>query len=67
LRWGWRSQLSVAQAWKEKPETIGKDFGNLAYPGKQAFNKAKGQKRKDMEEFVQQAQLKGYSIEQEEE
>ncbi len=59
--------LSVARAWKEKLETFGKDFENLAYPGKQAFNKAKGQKRKDMEEFVQQAQLKGYSIEQEEE
>ncbi len=59
--------LAVAGAWQEKIENIGKDFENLAYPGKSAFDKSKGQKRKDMEEFVQQTGLKGYSFEEEEE
>ena len=59
--------LSAAEAWKEKPGSIGKDFEYLPYPGKQAFNKAKGQKRKDMEEFIQKSGLKGYAFEEEEE
>ncbi len=59
--------LATAGAWQEKIENIGKDFENLAYPGKSAFDKAKGQKRKDMEEFVQQSGLKGYAFEEEEE
>jgi hypothetical protein len=58
---------SVSEAWNEKTDSIGKDFEKLAYPSKQAFNKARGQKRKDMEDFIQQAQLKGYTFEEEEE
>jgi hypothetical protein len=59
--------LAAAGAWQEKIEVIGKDFENLAYPAKVAFNKAKRQKRKDMEEFIQQSGLKGYAFEEEEE
>lgn len=59
--------LSAAEAWKEKPESVGKDFEKLPYPGKRVFNRAKGEKRKDMEDFIQQAQLKGYAFEEEDE
>jgi len=58
---------SALEAWNEKADSIGKDFEKLAYPSKQALSKAKGQKRKDMEDFIEQAQLKGYALEEEEE
>ncbi len=58
---------SLATAWGEKVDRVGKDFEKLPYPGKQVFNSARGSKRKDMTEFIQHAQLKGYSIEEEDE
>ena len=58
---------SLAEAWDEKIDRIGDDFEKISYPGKEVFNKAKGKKKKDMEEFIQQAKLKGYAIKEEEE
>lgn len=57
---------TLAEAWNEKFDRIGDDFESIPYPSKQVFNKAKGQKKKDMEEFIQQSRLKGYAIEEEE-
>lgn len=67
LRNRYEDGLAAAGACQEKIENIGKDFEKLAYPGKSAFDKAKGKKRKDMEEFVHQSGLKGYAVEEEEE
>ncbi len=56
----------LSKAWNENIEKIGKDFENIGYPSKKLFSKAKGQKRKDMEDFIEMAKLKGYKIEEEE-
>lgn len=56
----------LSDSWKEKIEKIGKDFEKTPYPSKKSFEEAKGQKRKDMEEFIKSAQLKGYELEEEE-
>lgn len=56
----------LSEAWKEKIEKIGKDFENIGYPSKRMFTEAKGQKRKDMEEFIRLAELKGYDLKEEE-
>jgi hypothetical protein len=57
---------TLSEAWPEKMEKIGKDFESIGYPSKRLFNEAKGQKRKDMEEFIKLAELKGYELEEEE-
>jgi hypothetical protein len=38
----------------------------VRYPSRHAFAQAKGQERKDMAEFIQQAELKGYALDEEE-
>jgi hypothetical protein len=65
LRTRYKDGESLAAAWGEKIDRIGNDFERVPYPGKQIFNIAKGEKRNDMVEFAQHAQLKGYSIEEE--
>jgi len=57
----------LAQAWGDKPENYGADFAKLPYPSKALFNKAIGQKKADISEFAQQAELKGYELIEEEE
>ena len=66
LRQRYEDGQKLSEAWKEKIEKIGKDFERIGYPGKKTFEDAKGQKRKDMEEFIKSAQLKGYDLEEEE-
>ena len=56
----------LAEAWKEKMEKVGKGFESIGFPSKKSFSEAKGQKRKDMEEFIKVAKLKGYELEEEE-
>lgn len=66
LRKRYKNGEKLSEAWKEKIEKIGKDFELIGYPSKNAFTEAKGQKRKDMEEFIKLAELKGYELEEEE-
>ena len=56
----------LSQAWKERLEKIGNDFEFITYPSKKLFEEAKGQKQKDMDEFIRSAGLKGYDLEEEE-
>lgn len=57
----------LAQAWGGKPEDYGADFARVRYPSKGMFNEATGQKKTDIGEFAQQAELKGYELVEEEE
>jgi len=56
----------LSEIWKEKIEKIGRDFEFIGYPSKRSFTEAKGQKQKDMAEFMNLAGLKGYELEEEE-
>lgn len=65
LRQHYKDGQKLSEAWQEKIEKIGNNFEKISYPGKKTFEDAKGQKRKDMEEFIKQARLKGYDFEEE--
>jgi hypothetical protein len=55
------SNKTLAEAWGREIT-----FDNVRYPSRHAFAQAKGQERKDMAEFIQQAELKGYALDEEE-
>lgn len=55
------------KAWGEKPKKGQQGFESIGYPGKTTYENAKGQKKKDMGEFIKQTALKGYNLEDEEE
>lgn len=57
----------LAQAWGGKPEDYGTDFAKVRYPSKGMFAEATGQKKADIAEFAQQAELKGYELVEDEE
>lgn len=58
---------NLAKAWGEKLKKDSQDFESVGYPSKRKFAGAKGQKRVDMDEFIRQAELKGYDLDDEEE
>ncbi|MGD9157635.1 MAG: hypothetical protein PVG39_04455 [Desulfobacteraceae bacterium] len=65
LRQRYKDGQKLSEVWQEKLEKIGNNFEKIGYPSKKTFGDAKDQKRKDMEEFIKQAQLKGYDFEEE--
>lgn len=67
LRNKYGTQEKLAEVWGGKPEDYGADFSKVPYPGKKIFEEAAGQKRADISEFAQQAELKGYELIEEEE
>lgn len=54
--------VELAIAWGDKQGKYGADFTRLQYPSKKMFIEAKGQKKIDLAEFAQQADLKGYEL-----
>jgi len=58
---------NLAKAWGEKPKKGVQDIESIGYPSKRAYAEAKGQKKADMGEFIKQAELKGYDLDDEEE
>jgi len=52
----------LALAWGSKPEEYGADFSKVPYPSRKMFIDASGQKKEDIAEFIQKAELKGYEI-----
>jgi len=57
----------LAQAWNGKTEDYGAKFAKVRYPSRAMFNEAIGQKKADISEFIQQTELKGYDLIEEEE
>lgn len=62
LREKYSTPEKLAQAWGGKPEDYGADFARVPYPSRSLFEKATGQKKTDISEFAQQANLKGYEL-----
>jgi len=56
----------LTKAWGEKPKKVAQSFESIGYPGKTSYASAKDQKRADMAEFIRQAELKGYDLDDEE-
>jgi len=67
LRGKYGTPENLAQAWSGKPQDYGVDFAKVRYPSKAMFAEATGQKKTDIGEFAQQAELKGYELVEEEE
>ena len=67
LRGKYDTSEELAQVWGEKPEDYGDDFAKVRYPSRRMFDDATGQKKADIAEFAQQAELKGYELVDEEE
>ena len=67
LRNRYRSAEELARAWGEKLENIGHDFERIPYPSRGLFGEAKDQKKRDIAEFAEIAELKGYNLIEEEE
>jgi hypothetical protein len=67
LRGKYGTPEKLAQAWGGKAQDYGADFAKVRYPSKAMFNDATGQKKVDIAEFAQQAELKGYELIEEEE
>jgi hypothetical protein len=67
LRGKYGTPEGLAQAWGGKPENYGADFAKVRYPSKNMYIEATGQKKTDIGEFAQQAELKGYELIEEEE
>lgn len=63
----YRTPEELARAWGGKPEDYGADFTKIPYPSRRMFEQATGQKKSDIGEFAQQAELKGYELTEEEE
>lgn len=57
----------LSKAWGEKSKKGIQDFESIGYPSKRAYAEAKGQKKVDMGEFIKQAELTGYDLDDEEE
>lgn len=67
LRKKYGTSEELAKAWGGKPEDYGADFARVRYPSRRMFDEATGQKKTDIGEFAQQAELKGYELIEEEE
>ncbi|TEB11497.1 hypothetical protein Psfp_03956 [Pelotomaculum sp. FP] len=58
---------NLVKAWGEKPKKGIQDIESIGYPSKRVYAEAKDQKKADMGEFIKQAELKGYDLDDEEE
>lgn len=67
LREKYDTPEKLAQAWGGQPGDYGADFAKVPYPSRAMFNQATGQKKTDIGEFAQRAELKGYELIEEEE
>lgn len=55
----------LAKVWGGKPADYGSDFGRVKYPSLSQFEEATGQRKVDMSEFANRAELKGYELPEE--
>lgn len=56
---------NLVKSWEEKPKKGAQDIESIGYPSKKAYAEAKGRKKADMGEFIKQAELKGYDLDDE--
>lgn len=63
LKQRYPSDVDLAGAWGKDE---GFSFEDVRFPSRAAFEHAKGTEKRDMQDFVKQAELKGYKIEEEE-
>ena len=66
LRQRYANGSMLATAWAEEITRVGENFERVPYPSRNLFRTAKGRKRDDIAAFVQEAELKGYAVEDEE-
>jgi hypothetical protein len=59
--------VKLTAAWGEKLTSYGENFAKLPYPSKRLFSSSNGQKKIDIAEFAEQAELRGYELIEEEE
>lgn len=65
LKEKYNSWGDLVKAWEEKPKKGLQGFESIGYPSKNVYAEAKGQKKVDMGEYIKQAELKGYDLEDE--